>query len=96
MNRNANERFALNPVNLDMARSKFTMTPEVKTTFNLGEIFPIGAPIEVLPGDTFQITLSSAIRMQSLVTSPYDNMHFDYYFFFVPSRLCWTHWREFM
>ena len=96
MNRNANERFALNPVNIDMARSKFTMTPEVKTTFNLGEIFPIGAPIEVLPGDTFQVTLSSAIRMQSLVTSPFDNVHFDYYFFFVPSRLCWDHWKQFM
>lgn len=96
MDRNTQERFALNPVNIDISRSRFPMDPEVKTTFNLGSIIPLGKPIEVLPGDTFQIDTALAIRMQSLITPPFDNLHFDYYYFFVPNRLVWSHWKEFM
>ena len=96
MDRNTQERFALNPVNIDIQRSRFDATPEVKTTFNLGDIIPLGMPIEILPGDTIQIDTSMAIRMQPLVSCPYDNIHFDLYYFFVPNRLVWQHWREFM
>lgn len=96
MNRNTQERFALNLVNIDISRSKFIMTPEVKTSFNVGDLIPIGMPIEVLPGDTFEISTSFAVRMQPLVSAPMDNLSFDYYFFFVPNRLVWNHWKEFM
>lgn len=96
MNRNTQERFALNPTNIDIQRSRFLMTPEVKTSFNVGDLVPIGMPIEVLPGDTFEIDTAFAVRMQPLVSSPMDNLSFDYYWFFVPNRLVWNHWKEFM
>lgn len=96
MDRNTQERFALNPVNIDIQRSRFTMSPETTTTFNLGKIYPLCKPIEVLPGDTFEIDTALAIRMQSLITPPFDNLHFDYYYFFVPNRVVWHHWKEFM
>ncbi len=96
MNRNTQERFALNPTNIDIQRSRFLMTPEVKLSFNVGDLIPIGMPIEVLPGDTFEIDTAFAVRMQPLVSSPMDNLSFDYYWFFVPNRIVWTHWKEFM
>ena len=96
MNRNTQERFALNPTNIDISRSRFLMTPEVKTSFNVGDLVPIGMPIEVLPGDTFEIDTAFAVRMQPLVSSPMDNLSFDYYWFFVPNRIVWQHWKEFM
>ena len=96
MNRNTQERFALNPTNLDIQRSRFLMTPEVKLSFNVGDLIPIGMPIEVLPGDTFEIDTAFAVRMQPLISSPMDNLSFDYYWFFVPNRIVWTHWKEFM
>ena len=96
MNRNTQERFALNPTNIDIQRSRFLMTPEVKTSFNVGDLVPIGMPIEVLPGDTFEIDTAFAVRMQPLVSSPMDNLSFDYYWFFVPNRIVWQHWKEFM
>lgn len=96
MNRNTQERFALNPTNIDIQRSRFLMTPEVKTSFNVGDLVPIGMPIEVLPGDTFEIDTAFAVRMQPLVSSPMDNLSFDYYWFFVPNRIVWNHWKEFM
>ena len=36
MSRNANSRFATNPVRLDMSRSKFPRNFSHKTTFNAG------------------------------------------------------------
>lgn len=96
MNRNTQERFALNPTNLDIQRSRFLMTPEVKLSFNVGDLIPIGMPIEILPGDTFEIDTAFAVRMQPLVSSPMDNLSFDYYWFFVPNRIVWNHWKEFM
>ena len=96
MNRNTQERFALNPTNIDIQRSRFLMTPEVKTSFNVSELVPIGMPIEVLPGDTFEISVAAAVRMQPLVSAPLDNLEFSYYFFFVPNRLVFDKWKAFM
>jgi hypothetical protein len=50
---------------------------------------------EVLPGDTFDITTSKVVRSQTLLTPLMDNMYLDTYYFFVPNRLVWKHWREF-
>lgn len=95
MNRNTNTHFALNPTRLDMSRSTFNRDHSVKTSFNVGDIIPFFVE-EVLPGDTFDITTSKVIRMPSLLTPIMDNLYLDTYYFFVPNRLCWVHWRELM
>lgn len=95
MNRNTNERFALNPTNLDMSRSRFDRSTSYKTTFNAGDLIPFYCD-EVLPGDTFSVDTSKVIRMQTLLTPIMDNIYCDFYFFFVPNRLTWPHWKEFM
>lgn len=95
MNRNTNTHFALNPTRLDMSRSTFNRDHSVKTSFNVGDIVPFFVE-EVLPGDTFDITTSKVVRMPSLLTPIMDNIYLDTYYFFVPNRLCWTHWRELM
>lgn len=95
MTRNTNSRFALNPTRLDMSRSRFDRSSSYKTTFNVGELIPFYVD-EVLPGDTFTIDTSKVVRMQTLLTPVMDNIYLDTYFFFVPNRLTWTHWRELM
>lgn len=95
LNRNTNTHFALNPTRLDMSRSTFNRDSSVKTSFNVGDIVPFFVE-EVLPGDTFDITTSKVVRMPSLLTPIMDNLYLDTYYFFVPNRLCWTHWRELM
>lgn len=93
-NRNTEQKFSLNPT-IGIDRSRFEMTPDSKCTFNLGDLVPLFAPIEVLPGDTFEISLSMVLRMQSLKVAPFDSLHFDYYYFYCPSRILWSHYREF-
>lgn len=94
MSRNAESRFALNPTRLDISRSTFDRSHSVKTTFNVGDIVPFFVD-EVLPGDTFSIDTSKVVRMQTLLTPMMDNIYLDTYFFFVPNRLTWEHWKQF-
>lgn len=90
--RNMDSRFAINP-QVAISRSKFNRDCSVKTSFNVGQLIPFYFD-EVLPGDTFQMRTSLVCRMQPLVTAPMDNLYLDTYYFFVPNRLVWDHWRE--
>lgn len=94
MNRNVESHFALNPTRIDMSRSTFDRSASVKTSFNVGDIVPFFLE-EVLPGDTFNVRTSKVVRMQTLLTPMMDNVYLDSYYFFVPNRLVWTHWKEF-
>lgn len=93
--RNAESRFAMNPVNLNMPRSRFSRPQSHKTTFNAGQIIPFYID-DVLPGDSHQIDTSYLVRTQPLVAPIMDNMWLDTFYFFVPSRLVWDHWKQFM
>ena len=94
MNRNVESHFALNPTNIDMSRSTFDRSHSVKLSFNVGDVIPFYVD-EVLPGDTFKVKTSKVVRMQPLATPIMDNIYLDTYYFFVPNRLTWSHWREF-
>lgn len=94
MNRNVESHFALNPTSIDMSRSTFDRSSSVKTSFNVGDIVPFFLE-EVLPGDTFDVRTSKVVRMQTLLTPMMDNVYLDSYYFFVPNRLVWKHWKEF-
>ncbi len=94
MSRNENSRFALNPTNLDISRSRFNRDSTVKTSFNVGDIIPFFVD-EVLPGDTFSIDTAKVCRMQTPIAPIMDNLYLDTYYFFVPNRLVWEHWKQF-
>ncbi len=94
MNRNVETHFALNPTRIDISRSTFDRSASVKTSFNAGDIVPFFLE-EVLPGDTFNVKSSKVLRMQTLLTPMMDNVYLDTYYFFVPNRLVWKHWKEF-
>ena len=87
-------RFAENPINLDIQRSVFNMPHTVKFTGNVGDLIPFEL-LEVLPGDTFSVDTAKVVRMQPLVAPIMDDVYLDTYYFFVPTRLIWSHWKEF-
>lgn len=93
MNRNVESHFAILP-HADISRSRFDRSSSLKTSFNVGDVIPFYID-EVLPGDTFNVKTSKVVRMQSLITPVMDNIYLDTYFFFVPNRLVWNHWKEF-
>lgn len=87
--------FSSHPADIDIKRSKINKNCSVKTSFNVGDLIPFYVD-EVLPGETRQIKTSEVVRLQTLVTPVMDNIFMDIYYFYVPSRILWSHWREFM
>lgn len=79
----------------DIPRSSFSRSHGHKTTFEAGLLIPIYAD-EALPGDTFNLNLSSIARLTTPLFPLMDNMIMDYFFFAVPNRLLWTNWERFM
>lgn len=76
-------------------RSSFDRSHQVKTTFDAGYLVPVFVD-EVLPGDTMSLSMTSFSRLTTPVFPIMDNLHLDYFFFFVPNRLLWTNWQRFM
>ena len=94
MNRNSEYNFAQNP-QVGVSRSRFQRNSDNKTTFNTGDLIPVYLD-EVLPGDTHQVDVACVMRMATPIFPVMDNAYCDFYFFFVPNRLLWQHWKEFM
>ena len=94
MKRNNEAHFNQVPA-LEITRSKFKRDQDVKLTFDAGKLIPFYVD-EVLPGDTFSVDQSAIIRMTTPIFPVMDNAYLDYYYFFVPNRIVWEHWKEFM
>ena len=93
MQRNVESHFSQLP-QANIQRSIFDRSCSYKTSFNAGDLIPFFVD-EVLPGDTFDISTAKVVRTQTLLTPLMDNLYLDTFYFYVPSRLCWTHWKEF-
>lgn len=94
MSRNTDSHFGNAPMK-NIKRSSFKRPCTLSTTFNTGEIIPILSE-EVLPGDTCKMKTNSLVRMTTPIYPVMDNAWMDTYYFFVPRRLVWEHWKEFM
>ena len=86
--------FSKAPANLNIQRSVFKRDSGHQTTTNLGTFTPIYID-EMVPGDTFKMKTSMVARMTSLTRPIFGNINMDIYYFFVPMRLIWKHWKEF-
>lgn len=95
MNPNKVNHFSSAAVMLNRRRSTFRQPFGVKTTFNAGKLIPLKA-FEILPGDTVRLPVSAVIRGSTPIYPVMDNAYFDIYAFFVPNRLTWDHWKEFL
>lgn len=79
----------------DIPRSSFLKQHTHKTTFDENYLIPIFLD-EVLPGDTFSLSLTAFARVATPIFPIMDNLYLETFFFFVPNRLVWTNWVYFM
>ena len=93
MNRNTQSRFSRAP-QVDIKRSIFDRSFTHKTTGNVGDLIPFFVD-EVLPGDTFVVDTAFVARMTTPIKPVMDNAYIDIFYFAVPNRLLWDHWKEF-
>ena len=89
----AQSHFATVP-QAEIQRSRFDRSHGLKTTFDAGLLVPVFLD-EVLPGDTFNLSMAAFCRFATPIKPIMDNVYLDSFFFFVPSRLVWDNWEKF-
>lgn len=94
-NRTATQKdFAMQP-RASVPRSRYLLRQTRKQTFDAGLLVPIYCE-EMLPGDSFSGTSSLFARFATPIVPIMDDAEIETFFFFVPNRLVWDHWEEFI
>jgi len=78
-----------------MKRSKHNLGNYKLLSCDQGQLVPIGLQ-EILPGDSFQHSTSALIRVSPLVTPVMHPVRARIHHFFVPHRLVWDNWEDFI
>lgn len=78
----------------EIQRSSFDRSCGHKTTFDAGYLVPIFVD-DVLPGDTFNLSMTGFARLATPIFPMMDNAYLESFWFFVPYRLLWENWQRF-
>jgi len=78
----------------DIQRSQFNRSHGYKTAFNSGYLIPVFVD-EALPGDSFNLKMSTFARLSTPIVPFMDNLYLTSFFFAVPYRLIWANFKKF-
>lgn len=76
-------------------RNVFNLSYENKLTVNAGELIPILCK-PVVPGDKFRVNTEMLVRLAPLVAPMMHRVDVYTHYFFVPNRLLWNQWEDFI
>jgi len=76
-------------------KNAFDLSHERKFSMNMGELVPILCE-DIIPGDTFQVNSEVMIRLAPMLAPIMHRVNVYTHFFFVPNRLVWDEWEEFI
>lgn len=76
-------------------RSVFDLSHEVIQSLNFGKLYP-SVCLEAVPGDTFNISCEALVRVAPLVAPTMTRMNVFMHYFFVPNRLLWDGWEDYI
>ena len=73
----------------------FDLSHVHKTSMQFGKLYPVYVG-ETLPGDTFNMNTVKMIRALPLVSPVMHNFTINEHWFYVPNRILWDGWEEFI
>lgn len=76
-------------------RNIFNLSHQVKLTCNMGELVPIICD-EVVPGDRFRVSSDVLVRFAPMLAPVMHQVNVYVHYFFVPNRLLWNQWEDFI
>ena len=76
-------------------RNTFNLSHDVKLSCKFGQLVPVLCE-EVLPGDNFKVNTEALIRFAPLVAPTMHEFNVYFHNFFVPNRLVWDSWKDFI
>lgn len=75
--------------------NRFNLSHDVKLSTDFGRLTPIMC-VPTLPGDVFKLNTEVLCRFAPMKAPIMHRINIYTHFFFVPSRLLWDHWKEFI
>jgi len=75
--------------------SVFDLSQERKLSCNFGKLVPIYVQ-DVIPGDKFRVNTEIMMRLAPLTAPVMHRVNVFTHFFFVPNRLVWSGWEDFI
>ena len=79
----------------NVPRNSFDLSHDRKFSAKLGRLYPCLVQ-EVVPGDSFSVQSEQLIRMAPLVSPVMHRVTATTHYFFVPNRLLWAGWEDFI
>lgn len=76
-------------------KSTFNLSEGLKTTIDFDKLYPVYWE-ELNPGDHFEVDVASVCRLMPTVAPVMDNVKLKYFAFWIPNRLLWKHFVNFM
>lgn len=84
------------PSTVDVRRSVFRYDRQYLGSAYMGFLYPLGKPIKMMPGSSVSLDMVAEIRTGSLVAPLTTEIEADFFGFFVPNRIVWEHWKQFL
>lgn len=75
--------------------SVFDLTHDVKLSAKMGLLYPTLA-MECVPGDKFKLGCEALVRFLPLVSPVMHRFDVTMHYFFVPNRLLWSNWEQYI
>lgn len=75
--------------------STFNLSESLVTTIKTDYLYPVWWS-ELQPNDHFEISVASLARIMPMVAPPMSNIKMKFFAFWVPNRIIWSHWLNFM
>ena len=76
-------------------KSTFNLSENLKTCFDFDYLYPVYWE-ELSPGDHFEVSVASVSRLMPMISPVMDNIKLKFMAFWVPDRLLWKHFLNFM
>lgn len=76
-------------------RNVFDLSHSVKLTCEFGQLIPVLYE-DVVPGDTFRVSSEVLCRFAPMLAPVMQNINAYVHYFYVPYRLLWDHWEDFI
>lgn len=78
-----------------VGRNRFDLSHDFKFSGNIGKLYPCLCE-EIVPGDIFKVKTEALVRTAPLIAPLMHQINVYVHYFFVPNRLIWDDWREFI
>lgn len=76
-------------------RSNFDLSHEKRVSGRIGKLLPVFIS-ETMPNDTFRVKSEVLVKLAPMIAPIYHRLNLYVHYFFVPNRLLWEDWEDFI